>query len=232
MPRARTLSGSSGSSVLGRQPQQDRTGQHKREEAVQGKRGASLWRPASILDRTRRFTPQVRSPGGPACPEGPGRTGHQRTASGWGSVGPYLLLLLLFLREWAAVPGFPPTQGLPEILRSNGTDGSEADAPKEGKSTTRHSPEPPLLSLTPPASGYFDASCGRASAGVINKLQVRESWMSRDQVSRRDAGWECRSRPPISASLREQVLGCGLVQRNNFLSICVFEQHTGIEKRL
>ncbi len=40
---------------------------------------------------------------------------------------------------------FPPTQGLPEILRSNGTDRSEADAPREGKGTTRPSPEPPLL---------------------------------------------------------------------------------------
>ena len=73
---------------------QDRTGQKKREEAVQGKGEASLWRPASLLDRTRRSTPQVRSPGGPACPESSGRTGHRRTACGWGSLGPYLLLLL------------------------------------------------------------------------------------------------------------------------------------------
>jgi hypothetical protein len=41
--------------------------------------------------------------------------------------------------------GFPGTQGLPEIFRSNGTDRSEADAPTEKKGTTRLSPEPPLL---------------------------------------------------------------------------------------
>jgi hypothetical protein len=51
---------------------------------------------------------------------------------------------IFFLRRWAALPGFPPTQGLPEILLSNGTDRSEADASREGKGTTRLSPEPPL----------------------------------------------------------------------------------------
>jgi hypothetical protein len=61
--------------------------QAKREEAVQGKGEASLWRPTSILERTRRFSPHVRSQGGPACPEDSGRTGHQRTASGWGDGG-------------------------------------------------------------------------------------------------------------------------------------------------
>jgi len=47
-------------------------------------------------------------------------------------------------RLGSLLPGFPPTQGLPEILRSNGTDRSEADAPREEKGTTRHPPEPPL----------------------------------------------------------------------------------------
>jgi len=47
-------------------------------------------------------------------------------------------------RRWAALPGFGPTQGLPEILRSHGTDRSAADVPREGKSTTRPCPEPPL----------------------------------------------------------------------------------------
>ncbi len=42
---------------------------------------------------------------------------------------------------WAALPGFPPTQGLPEIFRWNGTDRSEADAPREEKGTTRPFPE-------------------------------------------------------------------------------------------
>jgi len=50
----------------------------RREEAVQGKGQASLCRPTSILERTRRCTPHGRSPGGPACPEDSGRIGHQR----------------------------------------------------------------------------------------------------------------------------------------------------------
>ena len=61
--------------------------QPRREEAVQGKGEASLSRPTSILDRTRRCTPRGRSQGGPACPERSGKTGHQRTASGWGDDG-------------------------------------------------------------------------------------------------------------------------------------------------
>jgi hypothetical protein len=59
----------------------------KHEEAVQGKGEASLCRPTSLLGRTRRSTPHGRSQGGPACPEDSGRTGHQRTASGWGDDG-------------------------------------------------------------------------------------------------------------------------------------------------
>ncbi len=59
----------------------------------------------------------------------------------------WVRIFSFFLHRWAALPGFPPTQGLPEILRSNGTDGSEADAPREGKGMTRLSPEPSLLLL-------------------------------------------------------------------------------------
>jgi len=142
----------------------------RREEAVQGKGQASLCRPTSILERTRRCTPHGRSPGGPACPEDSGRIGHQRPPPAgdydgmveyWNggilgkAAGPpthrsniplfhYSNPPVLF-RRWAALQGFPPTQGLPEIFHANGTDGSEADASREEKGTTRHCPEPPLL---------------------------------------------------------------------------------------
>jgi hypothetical protein len=65
--------------------------------------------------------------------------------SGQPPAGVLWVRIFFFLRGWAALPGFPPTQGLPEILRSNGTDRSEADAPREEKDTTRPSPEPPPL---------------------------------------------------------------------------------------
>ena len=153
--------GSSGSCILRPKALKRR----RRKEAVQGKGEASLSGPASLLERTRRSTPRVRSQGGPACPEGSGRTGHKRTASGWGDegrvegwgrrpvpqpIGPIfhcsiLPILLSPFRWWAALQGLPPPQGLPEILRSNETDRSAADAPREKKGTIRLSPEPPLL---------------------------------------------------------------------------------------
>jgi hypothetical protein len=69
------------------------------------------------------------------------------------------------LRWWAALPGFPPTQGLPEIFHSDGTDRSEADAPREEKGTTRHSPEPPLLFVV--FGGYWMHRNGRSAIMVV-----------------------------------------------------------------
>ena len=99
----------------------------------------------------------------------PGKLGKNRAPAASLRLG-FFWVSLFFLRGWAALRGFSPTQGLPEILRSNGTDGSGADASREGKGTTRQSPEPPLLFFTPPASGYFDASCGRAPQVRFNRM--------------------------------------------------------------
>ena len=46
----------------------------------------------------------------------------------------------LLVRGWAALPGFPPTQGLPGLFLTKGTDRSEAAAPREEKGTTRPFP--------------------------------------------------------------------------------------------
>jgi hypothetical protein len=65
------------------------------------------------------------------------KTREEPGTSGQPPAGVLLVSIFFFLlRRWAALPGFPPTQGLPEILRSHGTDRSEADAPREGKGTT------------------------------------------------------------------------------------------------
>jgi hypothetical protein len=74
-------------------------------------------------------------------------------------------VLLSPFRWWAALPGFPPTQGLPEIFRSNGTDGSEADTPREEKGTTRHCPEPPLLFVV--FGGYWMHRNGGSAIMVV-----------------------------------------------------------------
>jgi len=50
-----------------------------------------------------------------------------------------------FLRWWAARQRFPPTQGLPGLLGSQGTDASERAAPIAGTRRIRLAPEPPLL---------------------------------------------------------------------------------------
>ena len=48
---------------------------------------------------------------------------------------------MFFVRLWAVLQGFPPTQGLPEILRTSGTDTSEATVPREQENMIRRSPE-------------------------------------------------------------------------------------------
>jgi len=55
------------------------------------------------------------------------------------------LMKMSFLRWWAAQPRFPPTQGLPGLFLSKGTDASEREAPVAGTRRIRLTPEPPLL---------------------------------------------------------------------------------------
>jgi len=57
------------------------------------------------------------------------------------------LIKMFFLRWWAARQGFPPTQGLPGLFLSKGTDASEREAPVARTRRIRLAPEPPLLFL-------------------------------------------------------------------------------------
>jgi len=70
------------------------------------------------------------------------------------------------LRWWAVLPGFPPTEGLPEILLVNGTDASAATIPSEKQRIIDDSPEPPLLLLL--CFVFFRS--GPHPAGSLTKL--------------------------------------------------------------
>ncbi len=156
-------SGSSGFRVLHLPLPQS---QKKRRGGSGEKRRSVSSCPTPVLNRTCRFHPQARSPGGPACPESflksraqkEGKSKREKVKRKRRS---YSCLLTCFLRTacggvgrlirvscfrlGAALRGFPPPQGLPEIFRGNEADGSEATVSHGEEQALRLSPEPPLL---------------------------------------------------------------------------------------
>ena len=84
-----------------------------------------------------------KSSGRPCVPgtllEEPGTSGPPTAGVHWIPLSECVINILR-VRWWAALPGFPPTQGLPELFLPNGTDRSEAAATRAEKGTPRPFP--------------------------------------------------------------------------------------------